>query len=399
MKKILFLLLFPCFLFAQIQPSEKGTLLSTSVGSDLTGDGSVATPLNIATDAVGLNQLTSGVRDSLAGFDWDLLGNAGTIQATNFLGTTDAIGLSLRTNNVERLKIDANGGVSLPIASIVSLPMFTMTGAWFTGGTGTTTKPHLLVEPSGATSTAWSTAGTGIGVNAASGFTGNLIDLKTNNTSNFYVTGAGTGVFTGSVQINGNLNFSTMSGGTTISNNGVFTGSNNTAFTIGGTTTATQSIFNVTKSFTAGGVTTFTGFEFGSTINQAGSGITRGVYINPTLTLAADFRAIDVARGRSIFAGRLSTGKGANVASAATLTLGDDGNVFHITGTTTITAITTTNWQAGSEVTLIFDSTASITAGANMLLAGGTDFSGTANDVIKLVWDGTSWFEVSRSVN
>lgn len=103
---------------------------------------------------------------------------------------------------------------------------------------------------------------------------------------------------------------------------------------------------------------------------------------------------------------RFETSKGANVASANDLTLGTDGNVFHITGTTTINAITTANWQAGSEIILIFDSTPTVknnTAGgggtAVMLLAGAADFSATANDVLKLVYDGTSWFEVSRSIN
>ena len=64
--------------------------------------------------------------------------------------------------------------------SIASTPAKAFTGTWFTGGSATTTKPHLLIEPSGTTSTAWSTSGTGLGVNAASGFAGNLIDLQVN---------------------------------------------------------------------------------------------------------------------------------------------------------------------------------------------------------------------------
>lgn len=59
-----------------------------------------------------------------------------------------------------------------------STPPLTLTGTWFSGGSATTTKPQLLVEPSGTTSTNWTASGTGIGVNAASGFTGNLIDLQ-----------------------------------------------------------------------------------------------------------------------------------------------------------------------------------------------------------------------------
>jgi hypothetical protein len=69
-----------------------------------------------------------------------------------------------------------------------SSPAKVFTGTWFTsGGTSTTTKPHVLIEPTGTTSTAWSTSGTGLGVNAASGFTGNLLDLQVNGSSKFKV--------------------------------------------------------------------------------------------------------------------------------------------------------------------------------------------------------------------
>jgi hypothetical protein len=72
-----------------------------------------------------------------------------------------------------------------------SAPPGTFTGTWFTGGTATTTKPQVLIEPTGTTSTAWSTSGTGLGVNAASGFGGRLLDLQLNGTSNFNVDSTG----------------------------------------------------------------------------------------------------------------------------------------------------------------------------------------------------------------
>jgi hypothetical protein len=75
-----------------------------------------------------------------------------------------------------------------------SSPAKAFTGTWFiTGGTATTTKPQVLIEPTGATSTAWSTSGTGLGVNAASGFAnaGRLLDLQVNGTTRFHVSGAG----------------------------------------------------------------------------------------------------------------------------------------------------------------------------------------------------------------
>jgi hypothetical protein len=88
---------------------------------------------------------------------------------------------------------NATGDITLGSRFISSLngaasaPPGTFTGTWFTGGTATTTKPQVLIEPTGTTSTAWSTSGTGFGVNAASGFAGNLLDLQVNGTSQFNV--------------------------------------------------------------------------------------------------------------------------------------------------------------------------------------------------------------------
>lgn len=66
-------------------------------------------------------------------------------------------------------------------ASLVSAPAFKFTGALFSGGTQTTTRPHILIEPTGTTaSTHYSTGGTFIGVNAATGFSGNFLDFSVN---------------------------------------------------------------------------------------------------------------------------------------------------------------------------------------------------------------------------
>ena len=103
--------------------------------------------------------------------------------------------------------------------------------------------------------------------------------------------------------------------------------------------------------------------------------------------------------------GRIQGSMGIAVGSANDLTLGTDGNVFSITGAVQINAIITTNWQAGSEIILIFAGAPTIkhnTAGgvgtAPILLAGSVDFSAAANSVLKLVYDGTQWQEVSRKV-
>lgn len=48
-----------------------------------------------------------------ASADWKTAGNAGSVQATNFIGTTDNVGLSFRTNNVIRQTISNTGNVGI----------------------------------------------------------------------------------------------------------------------------------------------------------------------------------------------------------------------------------------------------------------------------------------------
>ena len=91
----------------------------------------------------------------------------------------------------------------------------------------------------------------------------------------------------------------------------------------------------------------------------------------------------------------INNAKGADVASATTVTLGNDGNYFDITGTTTITSITAKT--AGTLIILQFDGILTLTDGSNLIMAG--NFVTTANDTIMMVSDGTNWHEVARSVN
>lgn len=93
---------------------------------------------------------------------------------------------------------------------------------------------------------------------------------------------------------------------------------------------------------------------------------------------------------------RALIGGGASVAAATALPL-PTGNVFHVTGTTTITSITSTNFQAGVCITLIFDAITTLTDGSNLVMAG--NFVTTADDTWSGCFDGTNWYESARSVN
>lgn len=103
-------------------------------------------------------------------------------------------------------------------------------------------------------------------------------------------------------------------------------------------------------------------------------------------------------------AARVAFAKGADVAAASTTTLGADGNVFGITGTGTINYITTTNWQAGSEITLRFAAAATVNhntgsvpgSTAAILLSGAANITFAANTILKLVYDGSNWIDVRK---
>lgn len=84
-------------------------------------------------------------------------------------------------------------------------------------------------------------------------------------------------------------------------------------------------------------------------------------------------------------------------ATASATALAPLGATTHVTGTTAITSITTTNLKAGDVLTLIFDSTAQISDGNNLVLNG--NFTGGANRVLTLKYDGTNFVEQSRSAN
>lgn len=60
----------------------------------------------------------------------------------------------------------------------------------------------------------------------------------------------------------------------------------------------------------ASGTATYNHLKIIPTINQTGgaNGITRGIYIIPTLTAAADFRAIEITGGKIVFPATMTAG-------------------------------------------------------------------------------------------
>jgi hypothetical protein len=80
-------------------------LTSTLSPAILTGSRTYFLPDNDGTIAL--------LSDINPGNTWNVVGNAGTIAGTNFIGTTDAIDLVTKTNNVERVRILSTGEATI----------------------------------------------------------------------------------------------------------------------------------------------------------------------------------------------------------------------------------------------------------------------------------------------
>lgn len=167
-------------------PQAPGTAAAGTASSAARGDHVHALPGVVTTAAAGLVPEFGAVTGKVfTDGGW----------ATPSAGAPGGSSGQLQFNNggafggVSTTSIDGSGNMTFSGRWIesrngaASEPPLSLTGTWFTGGTATTTKPHVLIEPAGTTSTGWSTSGTGLGVNAPSGFTGNLLDLQVNGTA------------------------------------------------------------------------------------------------------------------------------------------------------------------------------------------------------------------------
>lgn len=118
-----------------------------------------------------------------------------------------------------------SGAETMSGASAASVSAALWSGTIFTGGTGTTTFPHMMIAPSSPTAvTTWPTTGTLIGLNAPTGVvTGldlrsnggtTLVTLQTSNSGTVQVGGGSTVMSGGSgFNTNANITTSTTAGG------------------------------------------------------------------------------------------------------------------------------------------------------------------------------------------
>ena len=107
---------------------------------------------------------------------------------------------------------------------------------------------------------------------------------------------------------------------------------------------------------------------------------------------------------KNVFTGRNQLGKGADIASATSITLGNDGNYFALTGSTSVETISTEGWQVGSVIILEVPQAITIVQGnGNIGLQGGTNYNVLSSGLLTLLLHnklddgGSEWREMSGS--
>lgn len=192
---------------------------------------------------------------------------------------------------------------------------------------GTTTITPAALTGTAATSAldiaqTWNTTGNPTAlklnvINTASGANSLLLDLQVGGASQFRLTKAGSGIFAGGISSSSTIT-SLVGYRFTSLNHSILGGSN-------GLIDTTPATFSPTS-----GTSGFTLLLLGTTINQTGgaNGITRGLYINPTLTAAADFRAIEVANGITILGASTTEKASLRIPSGTAPTTPTNGDIW-----------------------------------------------------------------------
>lgn len=87
-----------------------------------------------------------------SGTGWGLTGNAGTVAGTNSLGTTDAVGMRIRTNNAKRAEIDSIGAEASTQSADLALNGTFASGSNWTTGTGWSIGSGVATKTAGSAS-------------------------------------------------------------------------------------------------------------------------------------------------------------------------------------------------------------------------------------------------------
>ncbi len=295
-------------------------LLNSGGGNIVISGGNVGIGTSTPNFALAVNGISASVSSEPGAYgQFRAVNNVGYLSALQTTGSAYAgsegpnIG-SLYTNAPNGLLIETN---SQPI---------------YFSPIGSTSTPAMKILVNGNVGIGTSTPIALLSLNASTTAAGgiNFGDAD----ANLYRSGAGQIKTDGGFVI-GNGNLSVTTGNPLLISGGLANNSTNVDVKIENgnsvsITSGTRQEFMVKEMFNpTSGTGVFNLSELQPTINQTGgaNGITRGLYINPTITSAFDFRALEVATGTSIFLGNVGIGTTSpsvrlEVKSAAVSTVG-----------------------------------------------------------------------------
>ena len=345
----------------------------TSIGAS----GNITTSGNIATTGTGTITAANGLTVTAGG----LTVTAGGINANN-TGITNAGAVSGVTtlalnNSITQTGTNANtlsGATTISANGASSAPGLALTGSYFTSGSGSTTTPQFLIQPAGTTSSAWSTNGTGIGENAASGFTGNLLDLQLNGTSKFIVGNGGNATLAGNTQYFNAVQISNAMGGTASS-----------AIVIQRNATTQQGI-----SFGEQQTAAQSGLLFGASVRSAGA-TSENVNLEPGISTSSSNRGI-----ANVPYGALSVGMNGNFNTTAKLVVSNSNfkGLFYYNGAS-YTNVSTAAATTGSSAYTVLASSSDFFYVGSELPHSGVYFvisqAAVGTGFLAQYWNGTTW--------
>lgn len=172
----------------QITSDGSSTTPTLSIPATFIAPGTIAATTTVAgtqvisTVATGTAPLTVASTTNVANLNASSLGGATFAAPGAIGGGTPSTGAFTALSATGILASSANGALSAAAVSI--------TGAPVTGGTGTTTFPLTYLN-SGAAPSSWATTGTVFGINAPSGFAGNLVDYHLNGGGSLWLVSSG----------------------------------------------------------------------------------------------------------------------------------------------------------------------------------------------------------------
>jgi hypothetical protein len=343
--------------------------------ADLSGGGTVT----LVSGTAGQIDVANGTTTPVISIDSGYVGQASiTTLGTIMTGTWNGSLIPLAYGGTNADLTASNGGIFYSTASAAAILA------------GTSTANQILLSGSSA-SPAWSTAiypvSTTVNQLLYSSSTNTIVGLTTANNSILVTNGSGVPslsttlpftlpVNTGGTGVGSFTAYSVLCGGTT---------STGALQNVSGVGTTNQALI----SSGASALPTWQAIvnSITGTANQViASGSTGAI----TLSLPQNIHtgATPTFAGLTL-SGRGLWSKGADLASASTVTFGADGNFFHITGTTTITAFA--SLQAGTTVNVEFTGILTLTHNATSLILpnNGANITTAAGDTAMFVSEGS----------